>query len=61
MTGIHALHVIIGLSVIVFMFALTLRGNISDTDYVKLENTGLFWHIVDIIWIYLFPLFYLIL
>lgn len=61
MTGIHALHVIIGLSVIIFMFALTLRGNISDTDYVKLENTGLFWHIVDIIWIYLFPLFYLIL
>ena len=61
MTGIHALHVIIGVSVITFMFALTLRGRISDADYVKLENTGLFWHIVDIIWIYLFPLFYLIL
>ncbi len=60
MTGIHALHVIIGVSIIMFMLALTLRGLISDTDYVKLENTGLFWHIVDIIWIYLFPLFYLI-
>ncbi len=60
MTGIHALHVIIGLSVIAFMFALTLRDRISSSDYVKLENTGLFWHIVDIIWIYLFPLFYLI-
>ncbi len=60
MTGIHALHVIIGISVIMFMLALTLRGLISDTDYVKLENTGLFWHLVDIIWIYLFPLFYLI-
>jgi cytochrome c oxidase subunit 3 len=61
MTGIHALHVIIGISVISFMFALTLRGRISGADYVKLENTGLFWHLVDIIWIYLFPLFYLIL
>ncbi len=61
MTGIHALHVIIGLGVILFMSVLTLRGRISGDDYVKLENTGLFWHVVDIIWIYLFPLFYLIL
>jgi cytochrome c oxidase subunit 3 len=61
MTGIHALHVIIGMSVIAFMFALTLGGRISGDDYVKLENAGLFWHLVDIIWIYLFPLFYLIL
>ncbi len=61
MTGIHALHVVIGISVITFMLTLTLRGRISAADYVKLENTGLFWHIVDIIWIYLFPLFYLIL
>ncbi len=61
MTGIHALHVIIGISVISFMLALTVRDRISAADYVKLENTGLFWHIVDIIWIYLFPLFYLIL
>ena len=61
MTGIHALHVIIGISVITFMFVLTLRGGISSTDYIKLENAGLFWHLVDIIWIYLFPLFYLIL
>ncbi len=61
MTGIHALHVLIGVSVITFMLALTLRGRISSADYVKLENTGLFWHLVDIIWIYLFPLFYLIL
>jgi cytochrome c oxidase subunit 3 len=61
MTGIHALHVIIGMGAISFMLGLTLRGRISKDDYVKLENTGLFWHIVDIIWIYLFPLFYLIL
>ena len=61
MTGIHALHVLIGISLITFMLVLTLRDRISGTDYVKLENTGLFWHLVDIIWIYLFPLFYLIL
>ncbi|HEX9019952.1 MAG TPA: cytochrome c oxidase subunit 3 family protein [Nitrospirota bacterium] len=60
MTGIHALHVVIGLSVIAFMLALTLRGGVSGADYVKLENAGLFWHLVDVIWIYLFPLFYLI-
>jgi cytochrome c oxidase subunit 3 len=61
MTGIHALHVLIGISLITFMLALTLRDRISVADYIKLENTGLFWHLVDIIWIYLFPLFYLIL
>ena len=61
MTGIHALHVLIGISLITFMMVLTLRGRVSGADYVKLENTGLFWHLVDIIWIYLFPLFYLIL
>jgi len=61
MTGIHGLHVLIGLGVICFTFILTLRGtSSSSTDYIKLENTGLFWHLVDVIWIYLFPLFYLI-
>jgi cytochrome c oxidase subunit 3 len=61
MTGIHGLHVLIGISVIGFMLVLTLRDTVSRVDYVKLENVGLFWHLVDIIWIYLFPLFYLIL
>jgi cytochrome c oxidase subunit 3 len=61
MTGIHALHVVIGMSIIVFILVLTLRGIVTSGDYVKLENAGLFWHLVDVIWIYLFPLFYLIL
>ncbi len=60
MTGIHGLHVLIGMGVIGSMLVLTLRGRLSSTDYVKLENAGLFWHLVDVIWIYLFPLFYLI-
>lgn len=60
MTGIHGIHVLIGMGLIASMLVLTLREKISGDDYVKLENTGLFWHLVDVIWIYLFPLFYLI-
>ncbi len=60
MTGIHGLHVLIGMGVIGFIMMLTLRDRVTSGDYVKLENAGLFWHLVDVIWIYLFPLFYLI-
>ena len=61
MTGIHALHVIIGMGVIIFVAVLTAAGRVSQHDFIKMENAGLFWHLVDVIWIYLFPLFYLIL
>jgi cytochrome c oxidase subunit 3 len=60
MTGIHGLHVLIGMAIIGFIAVLTARGSVTREDYIKLENAGLFWHLVDIIWIYLFPLFYLI-
>jgi cytochrome c oxidase subunit 3 len=60
MTGIHGLHVIIGMAVIAVVLAMTVRRTLSGSDYIKLENAGLFWHLVDVIWIYLFPLFYLI-
>jgi cytochrome c oxidase subunit 3 len=60
MTGIHGVHVLIGAGVICYMLVLTRRGVVTSNDYIKLENTGLFWHLVDVIWIYLFPLFYLI-
>jgi cytochrome c oxidase subunit 3 len=60
MTGIHALHVLIGICVIAFMVAFTAQKKITRQNPIMLENTGLFWHFVDIIWIYLFPLFYLI-
>ena len=60
MTGIHGIHVLIGAGIICFTFILTMRGVVTNADYIKLENTGLFWHLVDVIWIYLFPLFYLI-
>jgi cytochrome c oxidase subunit 3 len=60
MTGLHGLHVVAGLVLIGIMLALTIRKNITGGDYGKLENAGLYWHLVDLIWIYLFPLFYLI-
>jgi cytochrome c oxidase subunit 3 len=60
MTGIHGLHVLIGIGIIAVTLLWTKQGRITSADYIKLENTGLFWHLVDVIWIYLFPLFYLI-
>jgi cytochrome c oxidase subunit 3 len=60
MTGLHGLHVIIGMAVIAFMMVQTIKGKIDADSHVRLENAGLYWHLVDIIWIFLFPLFYLI-
>ena len=60
MTGLHGLHVLIGIVLIAVMARFTSKGIITHDNYVKLENTGLYWHLVDIIWIFLFPLFYLI-
>lgn len=60
MTGLHGLHVIIGVIMIAFIMRFTAKGIVTNDNYVKLENTGLYWHLVDIIWIFLFPLFYLI-
>ncbi|MEP0860108.1 MAG: cytochrome c oxidase subunit 3 family protein [Ignavibacterium sp.] len=60
MTGLHGLHVVIGVVIIAFMSVFTMRDVITHDNYVKLESAGLYWHLVDIIWIFLFPLFYLI-
>jgi cytochrome c oxidase subunit 3 len=60
MTGLHALHIIIGLAFIAVVFARILKNKISFDNYFLLENSGLYWHLVDLIWIFLFPLFYLI-
>lgn len=60
MTGLHGLHVIIGMVLIAFMMRFTAKDIITPESYVKLESAGLYWHLVDIIWIFLFPLFYLI-
>lgn len=60
MTGLHALHIIIG---VIFMAVVLLkiqRRKVTPDQPVLLDNCGLYWHLVDIIWIFLFPLFYLI-
>ena len=60
MTGLHGLHIVIGMALIGFMTVSTIKGKITSTNYVRLESAGLYWHLVDVIWIFLFPLFYLI-
>jgi cytochrome c oxidase subunit 3 len=60
MTGLHALHIIIGLVFIGIVTGKITRNKITFNNYVLLENSGLYWHLVDMIWIFLFPLFYLI-
>jgi len=60
MTGLHALHVIIGLIVLAVMLRMIVRGTLTQDRPFRLEAGGLYWHLVDIIWIFLFPLFYLL-
>lgn len=60
MTGLHALHIIIGMIFILFVMVYIKRGKVHPERYALLENSGLYWHLVDAIWIFLFPLFYLI-
>jgi cytochrome c oxidase subunit 3 len=60
MTGLHALHVIIGMAVLGVMMYFIAKGRITRNNFIRLEAGGLYWHLVDIIWIFLFPLFYLI-
>ena len=60
MTGLHGLHVAIGMGLIAWLMVLTARDKLHSAYYTPMELVGIFWHLVDIIWIFLFPLFYLI-
>jgi cytochrome c oxidase subunit 3 len=60
MTGLHALHMLIGLAVMLWMFWWSWRGTITAEYYSPVEISGLYWHFVDIVWIFLFPLLYLL-
>jgi cytochrome c oxidase subunit 3 len=60
MTGLHALHIIVGMIIIAFALAGVQAGKVHADRPSLLENAGLYWHLVDLIWIFLFPLFYLI-
>jgi cytochrome c oxidase subunit 3 len=60
MTGLHALHMIVGIPIILTIAALAWRGAYGPRYHTPVEIVGLYWHFVDIIWIFLFPLLYLI-
>ncbi len=60
MTGVHGLHVLIGMGVLVWIFILNLMGKFGPEYFTPVELFGLYWHLVDLIWIFLFPLLYLI-
>ena len=60
MTGLHAAHMVIGLGILIVLTIMAWRGKFSAVYYAPIEITGLYWHFVDIVWIFLFPLLYLI-
>jgi cytochrome c oxidase subunit 3 len=60
MTGLHGIHVVIGIILLTWMLIKALKGQFGPHYYAPLENVGLYWHLVDLIWIFLFPLLYLI-
>jgi len=59
-TGVHGVHIIIGMTLIAVTMIFIMLNKVTDQRYVLLENAGLYWHLVDLIWIFIFPLFYLI-
>jgi cytochrome c oxidase subunit III len=60
MTGLHGLHVVIGMGIIGYLMWLIWKDNPLVDDYIPTEMVGLYWHFVDIVWIFLYPLFYLL-
>jgi cytochrome c oxidase subunit III len=60
MTGLHAVHMIVGIGLLIWLVTATARGRFSEGYHTPVEITGLYWHFVDIVWIFLFPLLYLI-
>jgi cytochrome c oxidase subunit 3 len=60
MTGLHALHMVIGVGILGTLLLMALRGRFSAAYYTPVELSGLYWHFVDIIWIFLYPLLYLL-
>lgn len=60
MTGIHALHMVIGLGIMAYIFNEARKGTYNDEYFAPVEVSGLYWHFVDIVWIFLFPLLYLL-
>jgi cytochrome c oxidase subunit 3 len=60
MTGLHALHMVVGIGILTTLLVLARRGRFTPEYHTPIEVSGLYWHFVDIVWIFLFPLLYLI-
>jgi len=60
MTGLHALHMVVGIGLMTWLLWTAFKGNYNDEYYMPVEMSGLYWHFVDIVWIFLFPLLYLL-
>lgn len=60
MTGLHAIHVLVGTVTMATLAFLAYRGHYSSDNYMTVENAGLYWHFVDIVWVFLFPLLYMV-
>jgi len=60
MTGLHALHMIVGLGIMTWLLVMAWRSTFNSEYYSPVEISGLYWHFVDIVWIFLFPLLYLL-
>jgi cytochrome c oxidase subunit 3 len=60
MTGMHALHMIVGLGLLTYLLVGAIRRRFTSSYYTPVEMIGLYWHFVDVVWIFLFPLLYLI-
>jgi cytochrome c oxidase subunit III len=60
MTGLHAVHMLIGVALLAFLAFFAWRGRFSSANYLPVEMGGLYWHFVDVVWIFIFPLMYLI-
>lgn len=60
MTGLHGVHVLVGIGVLTWVLLRARKGEFGPRYYTPVENVGLYWHIVDLVWIFLFPLLYLV-
>lgn len=60
MTGLHAAHMVVGIGVMIPLLLAAMKGKYTSDYYTPVENFGLYWHFVDIVWIFLFPLLYLL-
>jgi cytochrome c oxidase subunit 3 len=60
LTGLHGVHVLLGMGLLSYVIVLSRRGRLSADYFTPAEMSGLYWHFVDLVWIYLFPLLYLV-